>query len=81
MDYGVRLFLRNWAGCLVTVRRTFNGSACQSILDSAKLSTFWEQFEDDPFLFQHDCAAEHKSMSIKTWMGTFAVEELAFTEL
>ncbi|KAK3508009.1 hypothetical protein QTP70_010149 [Hemibagrus guttatus] len=40
------------------------------------LPTLWEQFGDDPFLFQHDCTPVHKARSIKTWMSEFGVEEL-----
>ncbi|KAK3507610.1 hypothetical protein QTP70_030801, partial [Hemibagrus guttatus] len=34
------------------------------------------EFEDDPFLFQHDCTPVTKASSIKTWMSEFGVEEL-----
>ncbi|XP_058267614.1 uncharacterized protein arl15b isoform X2 [Hemibagrus wyckioides] len=38
--------------------------------------SLWEQFGDDPFLFQHDCTPVTKARSIKTWMSEFGVEEL-----
>ncbi|KAK3512368.1 hypothetical protein QTP70_007365 [Hemibagrus guttatus] len=40
------------------------------------LPALWEQFGDDPFLFQHDCTPVTKARSIKTWMSEFGVEEL-----
>ncbi|KAK3555812.1 hypothetical protein QTP86_029059, partial [Hemibagrus guttatus] len=63
-------------GPLVSVKGTLNASAYQDILDKFMLPTLWEQFGDDPFLFQHDCTPVHKARSIKTWMSEFGVEEL-----
>ena len=42
----------------------------------------WQQFGEDPFLFQHDCDPVYKASSIKTWFNEFGVEELqlALTE-
>ncbi|KAK3545507.1 hypothetical protein QTP70_007761 [Hemibagrus guttatus] len=62
-------------GPLVPVKGTLNASAHQDILDNFMLPTLWEQFGDDPFLFQHDCTPVHKASSIKTWMSEFGVEE------
>ncbi|KAK3545468.1 hypothetical protein QTP70_007685 [Hemibagrus guttatus] len=58
---------------LVPVKGTLNASACFI------LPTLWEQFGNDPFLFQHDCKPVHKSRSLKTWMSEFDVEELDCT--
>ncbi|KAK3562215.1 hypothetical protein QTP86_030348, partial [Hemibagrus guttatus] len=63
-------------GPLVPVKGTLNASAYQDILDNFLFPTLWEQFGDDPFLFQHDCTPVHKARSIKTWMSEFGVEEL-----
>ncbi|KAK3532034.1 hypothetical protein QTP86_003478 [Hemibagrus guttatus] len=46
---------------LVPVKGTLNASAFQDILENFMLPTLWEQFGDDPFLFQHDCAPVHKA--------------------
>lgn len=40
------------------------------------LQTLWEEFGEDPFLFQLDCASVHKASSIKAWLDKFGVEEL-----
>ncbi|KAK3508756.1 hypothetical protein QTP70_004235 [Hemibagrus guttatus] len=67
-----------WVGLspLVPVKGTLNASVYQDILNNFMLPALWEQFGDDPFLFQHDCTPVHKAMSIKTWMSEFGVEEL-----
>ncbi|KAK3540307.1 hypothetical protein QTP70_029546 [Hemibagrus guttatus] len=57
LDKGVVL------GPLVPVKGTLNVSAYQDILDNFMLPILWEQFEDDPFLFQHDCTPVHKASS------------------
>ena len=64
-------------GPLVPVKETLNASAYQDMLENSMLPT-WEQFEDGPFLFQHDCAPVHKARSIKTWMREFDVDELGW---
>ncbi|KAK3561580.1 hypothetical protein QTP86_010694 [Hemibagrus guttatus] len=46
---------------LVPVKGTLNASAYQDNLDNFMLPTLWEQFGDDPFLFQHDCTPVHKT--------------------
>ncbi|KAK3518759.1 hypothetical protein QTP70_011551 [Hemibagrus guttatus] len=38
------------------------------------LPTLWEQFGDDPFLFQNDCTPVTKARSIKTWMSEFPAQ-------
>ena len=48
-------------GPLVPVIGTLNASGYQNILDNSMLPTLWEQFGAGPFLFQHDCAPEHKA--------------------
>ena len=63
-------------GPLVPVKITLNASAYQEILDNFMLQTLWKQFEDGPFLFQHDCAPVHKARSIKMWVSEYGVEEL-----
>ncbi|KAK3553746.1 hypothetical protein QTP70_007607 [Hemibagrus guttatus] len=76
----IRHFIRHngvGIGPLVPVKGTLNASAYQDILDNFMLPTLWEQFGDDPFLFQHDCTPVTKARSIKTWMREFGVEELA----
>ncbi|KAK3554531.1 hypothetical protein QTP70_024441, partial [Hemibagrus guttatus] len=50
-------------GPLVPVTGTLNASAYQDILDNFMLPALWEQFGDDPFLFQHDCTPVHKASS------------------
>ena len=39
---------------LVPVKGNLNASADQDILDNYMLPTLWEQFGEEPFLFQHD---------------------------
>ncbi|KAI4898844.1 hypothetical protein NFI96_007566 [Prochilodus magdalenae] len=60
---------------LVPVRGTPNASADQETLDNSMLQTLWGQFEDGPFLFQHDRTPVHRASSIKRWMSESGVEE------
>ncbi len=58
--------------------REINASANQDIMDNALLPALWEQFEQAPFLFQHDCASVRitKARSKKTWLDELGVEKL-----
>lgn len=60
-------------GHLIPVKRTLNASASKDIWDHFILPTLWEQFGDDPFLFQHACAPVHKERPNKmtewVWRG------------
>ena len=40
------------------------------------LPTLWQQFEEGPFLFQHDNAPVHKERSIQKWFVEITVEAL-----
>jgi hypothetical protein len=40
------------------------------------LPTLWQQFGEDPFLFQHDNAPMHKARPIQKWFVKIGVEEL-----
>ena len=70
------VFLEFGLGPLSPVNSNLNASAYQDILDNAMLPTLWQQFGEDPFLFQHDSAPVHKARTIKTWFDEFGVEEL-----
>ena len=39
------------------------------------LPTFWQQFEEGPFPFQHDNAPVHKARCIQKWFDKISVEE------
>ena len=60
-------------GPLVPVKGTLNASAYQEMSDTFMLPTLWEQFEDGPLLFQHDCTSAqskvHKDMDERAWCG------------
>ena len=56
------------------MKGNLNISADQDILDNCMLLTLYEQFGEDPYLFQHDSATVHKARSIKVWLGEFGVE-------
>ena len=70
------VFLEFGLGPLSPVNSNLNASAYQDILDNAMPPTWWQQFGEVPFLFQHDCAPVHKARTIKTWLDEFGVEEL-----
>uniref|UniRef100_A0AAZ3PX08 Tc1-like transposase DDE domain-containing protein n=1 Tax=Oncorhynchus tshawytscha TaxID=74940 RepID=A0AAZ3PX08_ONCTS len=44
--------------------------------DDSVLRTLWQQFREDPFLFQHDNDPVHKVRSIQKWFLEISVEEL-----
>ncbi len=61
---------------LLPMKGNLNASEYKDILDNATPPTLWEQFVEDPFLFQHDCDPVYKARPIKTWLDEFGVEEL-----
>ncbi len=67
----------SWVGLrsLRPVKGNLNASAYQDILDNAVLPALWVQFEEGPYLFQHDCDPVPKASSIKTRLDEFVVEE------
>ena len=52
-----------------------NTTAYNDILDH-NVSTLWQQFGEDPFLFQHENAPVQKARSIQKWFVEIGVEEL-----
>ena len=54
-------------GPLVSVKAKLNATAYKDILDDSGHLTLWQQFEEGPFLFQHDHVPEQKAMSIQKW--------------
>ena len=63
-----------WLSPLAPVESTVNATAYKDISDNYMVPTLWQQFEEDPFLFQHDSAPSvHKARSLKTWFDPFGV--------
>jgi hypothetical protein len=63
-------------GPLVPVKGNLNDISNNDILDDSVLLTFWQQFGEGPFLFQHDDASVHGARSIQKWFVEIGVEEL-----
>jgi hypothetical protein len=53
-----------------------DATAQNYILENSVLPTLWQQFEDGPFLFQHESAHVHKARSIQKRFVEIGVEEI-----
>ena len=63
------------------MKENLNTTAYNDIPDGYVLSTLGQQFEEGPFLFQHDNVPVHKARVIQKWCVEIGVEELGWTAL